>query len=122
MKRENVLNKVVNEYGKVVGKKQETLSELHECRVVRKARMIVYDSSRVLFQYYNTLPSGRRFRVPKTESQIKTKLYISMSITLLSRQILPTCVCCVFACVDICVDMRRCVFFVCLCVGMCRWV
>ena len=38
MKRKNVLNKVVNVCGKVVGERQEQLSHLNERRVVRKAR------------------------------------------------------------------------------------
>jgi hypothetical protein len=35
---------------KVVGAKQVSLNELYECRVVRKARRIVNDSSHVLAQ------------------------------------------------------------------------
>ena len=33
MKSKNVLNKLVNVCGKVVGRKQESLSQLYECRV-----------------------------------------------------------------------------------------
>ena len=38
MKSKNVLNTVVNVCGKVVGERQEQLSQLYERRVVRKAR------------------------------------------------------------------------------------
>ena len=48
MKSKNVLNKVVNVCGKVVGERQEQLSQLHERRVVRKARVITDDSNHVL--------------------------------------------------------------------------
>ena len=65
VKSKNVLNKVVNVCGKVVGDRQEQLSQLYERRVVRKARVIVDDNSHVLAKHYELLPSGRRFRVPK---------------------------------------------------------
>ena len=45
MKSKNALNKVVNVCGKVVGERQEQLSQLYERRVVRKARVIVDDNS-----------------------------------------------------------------------------
>ena len=48
VKSKNVLNKVVNVCGKVVGERQEQLSQLHERRVVRKARVITDDSNHVL--------------------------------------------------------------------------
>ena len=59
MKSKNVLNQVVNVCGKVVGERQEHLSQLYECRVVQKARVIVDDNSHVLAKYYELLPSGR---------------------------------------------------------------
>ena len=66
MKSKNVLNKVVNMCGKVVGERQEQLSQLCERRVVRKAKVLVDDNSRVLAKYYELLSSGRRFRVLKS--------------------------------------------------------
>ena len=48
VKSKNVLNKVVNVCGKVMGVRQEPLSRLYERRVVRKARVIVDDNSHVL--------------------------------------------------------------------------
>ena len=38
--------------GKVVGERQEYLSQLYECSVVRKAGVIVDDNSHVLAKYY----------------------------------------------------------------------
>ena len=67
MKSKNVLNKVVSVCGKVVGEKQEQLSQLYERRVLRKARVIVDDNSHVLAKHYELLPSGRRFRVLKSK-------------------------------------------------------
>ena len=70
MNNRNVLNKVVNVCGKVVGERQEHLSQLYERRVVRKARVIVDDNSHVLAKHYELLPSGRRFRVPKSNTVV----------------------------------------------------
>ena len=52
MNNRNVLNKVVNVCGKVVGERQEQLSHLYERRVVRKAGVIVDDNSHVLAKHY----------------------------------------------------------------------
>ena len=68
MKSKNVLNIEVNVCGKAVGERQEHLSKLYERRVVQKARVIVDDNSHVLAKYYELLPSGRRFRVPKSNT------------------------------------------------------
>ena len=68
MKSKNDLNKVVNVCGKVVGDRQKQLSQLYERRVVRKARVIVDDNSHVFAKHYELLPSGRRFRVPKSNT------------------------------------------------------
>ena len=68
MKSKNVLNKVVNVCGKVVGERQKQLSQLYERRVVRKARVIVNDNSHVLAKHYELLPPGRQFRVPKSKN------------------------------------------------------
>ena len=68
MKSQNVLNRVVNMCGNVVGERQEHLSQLYERRVVQKARVIADDNSHVLAKHYELLPSGRRFRVPKSNT------------------------------------------------------
>ena len=67
-KQKNVLNKVANVCGKVVGERQEHLSQLYERRVVRKARVIVDNNSHVLPKCYGLLPSGRRFRLPTSNT------------------------------------------------------
>ena len=68
MKSKNVLNKVETVCGKAVGERREYLSRLYERRVVRKARVTVDDNSHVLAKCYEILPSGRRFRVPKSNT------------------------------------------------------
>ena len=79
MKNKNVLNKMMNVCGKVVGERQEQLSQLYEGRVVRKARVTEDDNSHVLAKYYELLPSGRRFRV------LKSNTASSISIAFLNR-------------------------------------
>ena len=59
---------MVNVCGNAVGERQEQLSHLYERRVVRKAGVIVDDNSHVLAKHYELLPSGRRFRVPKSNT------------------------------------------------------
>ena len=67
MKSKNVLNKVVNVCVARLWFTQH-LSQLYERLVVRKARAIVDDNSHVLAKYNELLPSGRRFRVPKSNT------------------------------------------------------
>ena len=81
MKSQNVLNKVVNVRGKVVGERQEQLSQLYERHVVRKARVIVDDNNHVLGKHYELFPSSRRLRVPESNT-------VSLqSVAFLNRQI-----------------------------------
>ena len=89
MKSTNVLHKVVNVCGKVVGERKEQLSQLYERHVVRKARVIADDNRHVLAKHYELLPSGRRFHVPKSKSAVSS---ISEQINLLKCQS-GVCVC-----------------------------
>ena len=77
--------------------------------MVRKARVIEDDNSDVLAKYYELLPSGRRVRVPKSN----TVNSISEQINLFKRHS-SVCLC---VCVSVCVC-------VCVCVGgwVCVWV
>ena len=56
--RQKFLNKAVNMCRKVVGERQEQLSQLYGRRVVRKARVMVYNNSHVLAKHYELLPCG----------------------------------------------------------------
>ena len=40
MKYKNVLDRVVNVGGKIVSERQKSLSQLYQCRVAQKVRMI----------------------------------------------------------------------------------
>ena len=85
VKNKNVLERVVNVSGKVTGEKQQSLSELYERRMVKKAGMIARDSVHILAQYYNLLPSGRRYRVHKTGTVRTRNSFVHRSITLLNK-------------------------------------
>ena len=89
MKSKNVLNKVVNVCGKVVGERQEQLNPLYEQRVVQKARVIVDDNSHVFAKHYELFPSGRRLHVLKSNTGVNS---ISEQINLFKRQS-SVCVC-----------------------------
>ena len=121
----------MNVCGKVVGERQEHLSQLHERRVVRKARVIVDENSHVLAKRYESLPSGRRFRVPKSNTvnifeQIKpfkrqSSVCVCVCVRACMRACVRACVCvCVRACVCACVRACVCVCaLVCVCVCVC---
>ena len=85
VKSKNVLNRVVNVCGKVVGVRQKSLNELYEERVRKKARMIVSDTSHVLAHLYEILPSGRRFRMPKLKTLRTRNSFVPTSIQLLNK-------------------------------------
>ena len=85
MKCKNVFNKVVKVCGKVIGTKQTAVSELYERRVVRKAERIASDRSHVLSQYYELLPSGRRYRTFKLKARAK-KSFLPSSVDFLNRR------------------------------------
>ena len=55
-----------------MGERQEHLSQLYERCVVRKARVTADDNSHVLAKHSEILPSGRRFRVLKSNT-VRTK-------------------------------------------------
>ena len=98
-----------------MGERQEHLSQLYERRVVRKARVIVEDNSHVVAEHDELLPSGRRFRVPESNTEQQSAVNsISAQINPFKRQS-SVCVC---VCVRACVRVRVCAC-VCACVRAC---
>ena len=83
VQNKNVLGRVVNVCGKVVGEKMKSLNELYECRVVKKARNIQNDATHILARNYDVLPSGRRLRVPRFSTVRGRKSFVPMSVSLL---------------------------------------
>ena len=87
VKSKNVLERVVNVCGKIVGVKQESLSVLNERRVYKKGRKIASDNSHALARHYEILPSGKRFRTLKLKTARAQNTFIPKSILLLNKRL-----------------------------------
>ena len=85
MKNKDVLNRVVNQCGKVVNEKQDSLTVLFERRMKRKAVRIAADHSHSLSLLYELLPSERRYRVPKVKTVRTKKSFVPLSILALNK-------------------------------------
>ena len=83
-KDKNKLNRVVNIAGKVIGKKQESMSNIYIDFVKRKAKKIINDSSHPLFSHFRQLPSGRRFRAPAWKRQLYKRSFVPTAINILN--------------------------------------
>ena len=64
----HVLNTIVNVCSKVIGVRLSSLNTLFTKRIEQKATKIYKDNTHVLSKNFELLPSGRRFRVPKTRT------------------------------------------------------
>jgi hypothetical protein len=84
VKYKNIINKVVNVCGKITGEKQISLQQLYNQRVRRKAQGIINDTSHVLARFYESLPSGKRFRTMKVSTVRSRNSFIPTSIHLLN--------------------------------------
>ena len=87
MKNKTVLARVVNVCSKIVGERQASLSELYERRAVRKGRKTAGDSAHVLARHYVLLPSGRRYRIPRTRTLRAKNSFVPRSIVLCNLRI-----------------------------------
>ena len=69
VQNKNKLYKIVNIARKIIGSDSVTpISFIYEQQIVRKVNQIVSDSSHTLHYEFEFLPSGRRFRMPKTRT------------------------------------------------------
>ena len=76
----------MNVCSKLIGKKQDGMSAIYEQRTVKKAKCISKDDGHVLAQYYELLPSGRRYRMPCTNLGRTRKSFVPSSIDLVNRK------------------------------------
>ena len=81
----NVLQRQVNMCSKLIGRKQESMNDIFEKRTLKKAKSIVKDEGHVLAQYFDLLPSGRRYRMPLTNVGRTRKSFVPNSIVLLNK-------------------------------------
>ena len=86
VRNKNVLDRIVKVCGKVVGEKQESLCVLYESQVRKKVSMIVRDSTHILAQHYQLLPSGRRFRVPNDSTVRDKNSFVPKSVQILNKR------------------------------------
>ena len=81
-----MLERIVKLCSKVIGAKQNSLCVLYDDRIVTKVKSIVRDESHILTQYFELLPSGRRFRVPRSNTQRLKKTFIFKGIEAMNRR------------------------------------
>ena len=90
VRNRNVFSKV-NVCSKVVGERQANLSELYDCRVVRKVRMITIDNSHVfalrvgVSVLQNSEPSGQRTVLSQSLFSSSTSLITDLHYQFTSR-------------------------------------
>ena len=86
VKNRNVLMRIVNMCGKVVGDRQMSMSMMYERQAIRKATVIVRDPSHILTGHYQLLPSGRRFETPKVSTARAARSFVPQSIQLINSR------------------------------------
>ena len=86
VKNRNVLMRIVNMCGKVVGDRQMSMSMMYERQAIRKATAIVRDPSHILTEHYQLLPSGRRFETPKVSTARAARSFVPQSIQLINSR------------------------------------
>ena len=67
------LARIVGMAGKILGAKQDSLSDLYLTAVERKTARIVDDAKHPLFSQFQKLPSGRRYKVPIARQNVYQK-------------------------------------------------
>ena len=80
----NVLERVVNVCGKIVGVRQEGLTVLYEQSCGAKASCIIQASSHVVAHHFEILPSGRRYCTPRLRTVRSRNSCIPKSISFLN--------------------------------------
>ena len=80
------LSRVINLAGKVIGIKQNSLSDIYYQSVRRKACKITQDPTHPLFESFTMLPSGRRLRVPLAKKNCYKHSFIPTAIQILNSR------------------------------------
>ena len=73
VKGKTKLARIVGMAGKILGAKQDSLSDLYLTAVERKTAWIVDDAKHPLFSQFRKLPSGRRYKVPIARQNVYKK-------------------------------------------------
>ena len=83
-KSKGKLSRVVNEASKIVGTKQNPLSDVFNTAVRRKSLAITKDTTHALHTKFEKLPSGRRYRVPFCSKNIYKQSFLPTAIAILN--------------------------------------
>lgn len=84
VKSKGKLMRVVKTASKIIGKPQMPLSDRHVLSTKKKALDITRDPSHPLYKQFEVLPSGRRFRLPRTTKNIYKKSFVPNATRLLN--------------------------------------
>ncbi len=84
VKAKSLLNKTVKMSSKILEVQQSMLSNLYTRQVGRKARSILSDATHPLYNEFQTLPSGSRFRFPSLKSNRYKQSSIPAAISVLN--------------------------------------
>ena len=67
------LARIVGMAGKIIGAKQDSLSDLYLTALERKTARILDDAKNPLFSRFHKLRSGRRYKVPIARKNVSAK-------------------------------------------------
>ena len=75
---------IVGLAGKIIGAKQDSLSDLYLTAVEWKTAQILDDAKHPLFSQFQKLRSGRRYKVPIARKNVYKKSFIPIAISVLN--------------------------------------
>ena len=76
MKGKAKLARIVGMAGKIIGAKQDSLSDLYLTAVERKTERILDDAKNPLFYQFLKLQSGRRYKMPMARKNVYIFFFI----------------------------------------------
>ncbi|KAK0144708.1 Afadin [Merluccius polli] len=85
MAHRKALQRVINTAQRIIGHPLPSLQDLYSTRCLRKARSILKDSSHPGHRVFQLLPSGRRFRMLKTQTNRIRDGFYNRAIALLNE-------------------------------------
>ena len=86
MKGKAKLARIVGMAGKIIGAKQDSLSDLYLTAVERKTARNLDDEKHPLFSQFLKLQSGRRYKVPIAKKNVYKKSFIPSAISVLNSR------------------------------------
>lgn len=84
VKNRRKLTSIVTMCSKIVGTDLRTISQIYECRTIRKGQVVLSDATHPLGAEFQLLPSGRRFRLPLCKSNRYRNSFIPAAIKFLN--------------------------------------